>query len=136
MSKPSVVLAALAVAGALTVPASAAAPAFSVGASAVVLPGTPSLAPGAVNVRSVYRVGAGVYCVAPSPSFDWSRHTPLVAPLPAQSKRAAGTLLASWEAGGQRCPAAAIQVRTSRVVGGALRPAGDVAFHVLVGGAD
>jgi hypothetical protein len=33
-------------------------------------------------------------------------------------------------------PAAAVQVRTLRLVGARLRPANDVAFHVLIGGAD
>lgn len=129
------ILAAALAAGALAVPASAAAPAFVVGASAVVLPAKPSFAPRPTNFRHVYRAGVGVYCVAPSPSFDWTSHTPLVAPLPAQSKRGAGTL-ASWEARGQRCPAAAVQVRTYRAVGGTLEPANDVAFHILVGGND
>ena len=127
-------LAALAIV--LAVPASAAAPSFVVGASAIVMPAKPSFAPAPTNIRHVYRVGTGVYCVAPSPRFDWTSHTPLIAPLPAQSKRARGTLLASWDAGGQRCPAAAIQVRTYRLTGTALKPANDVAFHVLDGGAD
>lgn len=120
----------------LAVPASAAAPTFVVGASGVVLPAKPAFAPKPTNLRSVYRVAKGVYCVAPAPSFDWSAHTPLVAPLPALSKKTGGTLLATWDAGGQRCPAAAIQVRTYRLAGASPKPANDVAFHLLVGGAD
>jgi hypothetical protein len=130
------VLALAALALLLAVPASAAAPSFVVGASGVVLPSKPAFAPKPTNLRSVYRVGKGVYCVAPKPSFDWTAHTPLVAPLPALSKRAGGTLLATWEAGGRRCPAAAIQVRTYRLAGAVPKPANDVAFHVLVGGND
>jgi hypothetical protein len=120
----------------LAAPASAAAPCFVVGASAIVLPAKPSFAPKPTNFRHVYRVGTGVYCVAPAASFDWTAHTPLVAPLPAQSRKGSGTLLASWEARGQRCPAAAIQVRTYRLQGATPKPANDVAFHVLVGGSD
>jgi hypothetical protein len=37
---------------------------------------------------------------------------------------------------GQRCPAAAIQVRTYRLRGAVPKPANDVAFHILVGGND
>ena len=130
------VLASAAAAAVFALPAVAAAPSFTVGASAVVLPAKPSLAKTPVNVRHVYRVGPGVYCVATAPSFDWTAHTPLVAPLPAQSRKAKGSLVASWDAGGQRCPAAAVQVRTYRIVAGTLRPANDVAFHLLIGGAD
>jgi hypothetical protein len=119
----------------LALPAGAAAPTFVVGASAVVLPAKPSFAPLPVNFRHVYRVATGVYCVAPSPSLDWTRHTPLVAPLPGQSRRGSGSLLASWNARGQRCPAAAIEVRTFRLAGSP-RPSNDVAFHILVGGGD
>jgi hypothetical protein len=129
------VLAALA-AVVLSAPASAASPTFVVAASSIVLPAKPSFAPRPTSFRQVYRVATGVYCVAPAPSFDWTAHTPLVAPLPAQSKPGSGSLLASWDAGGQRCPAAAIQVRTYRVRTGTPRPANDVAFHVLVGGDD
>lgn len=131
-----IALAAAAAAVVLVAPASAAAPTFVVGASGVVLPATPSFAKKPTGFRAVYRVGAGVYCVAPKPSFDWTEHTPLVAPLPALSTKRAGTLVASWDAGGQRCPAAAIQVRTYRILAGTPRPANDVAFHVLVGGND
>jgi hypothetical protein len=84
----------------------------------------------------VYRAGTGLYCVAPAASLDWTTHTPLVAPLPEQSKKRSGSLLASWEARGQRCPAAAIQVRTYRVTGASVKGANDVAFHILVGGND
>ncbi|HET8527569.1 MAG TPA: hypothetical protein VFL60_01565 [Gaiellaceae bacterium] len=129
-------LAAAALVLVLAAPASAAAPTFLVGASGVVLPGTPAFAAKPTNLRQVYRVGTGVYCVAPGPSFDWSSHTPLVAPLPALSKKRSGTLLATWDAGGQRCPAAAIQVRTYRLLGGLPKAANDVAFHLLVGGSD
>lgn len=120
----------------LAAPAAADAPTFTVGASAIVLPAKPALAPGSTAVRQVYRVARGVYCVAPSPAFDWTAHTPLVAPLPALSAKGKGTLVASWDAGGQRCPAAAVQVRTYRVIAGTPRAANDVAFHLLVGGAD
>ena len=105
-------------------------------ASALVVPAKPSFAPKPTNFRTVYRAGTGVYCVQTSPSFDWTAHTPLVSPQPQLSKRGAGTLLASWNAKGQRCPAAAIEVRTYRLVGSTAKPANDVAFHVLVGGSD
>jgi hypothetical protein len=131
-----VLVLAAAAAAILALPATAATPVFVVGASAVVMPAKPSFAPVPTNFRHVYRAGAGVYCLQPSPRWDWTAHTPLVAPLPAQSKKRAGTLLASWNARGQRCPAAAIEVRTFRLVGTTLRAANDVAFHVLVGGND
>ena len=134
--KKALPLAALAAALSVAVPATAAAPTFVVGASAVVLPAKPSLATAPTNVRQVYRVGVGVYCVATAPAFDWTAHTPLIAPLPAPSAKAGGTLLASWNAKGQRCPAAAIEVRTYGLRGATLKPANDVAFHVLVGGND
>jgi hypothetical protein len=121
---------------ALAAPAGAAAPTFAIGASAVVLPAKPSFAPKPLAFRDVYRAGKGIYCVAPAPSLDWPRHAPLVAPRPELSARGGGSLVASWEAGGQRCPAAAIQVRTYRLHGGRLAAANDVAFQVLVGGAD
>jgi hypothetical protein len=133
--KKVLVLAALA-AAILALPATAATPVFAVGASAIVVPAKPSFAPTPTNFKQVYRAGKGVYCVQPSPSFDWTAHTPLVSPQPALSKHGAGTLLASWNASGQRCPAAAIEVRTFRLVGATLRAANDVAFHVLVGGRD
>jgi hypothetical protein len=129
-------IAAVAGAAVLAAPAAASAPTFVVGASAVVLPAKPSFAPQPTAFRQVYRVAKGVYCVAPSPAFDWSKHTPLVAPLPAQSAKRGGSLVASWDAGGQRCPAAAVQVRTYRLSGNTLRPANDVAFHILIGGGD
>ena len=68
--------------------------------------------------------------------LDWTTPPPLVSPQPQLPKRGAGTLLASWNARGQRCPAAAIEVRTYRLVGTTAKPSNDVAFHVLVGGRD
>jgi hypothetical protein len=99
------------------------------------MPAKPSLAPGSTNFRQVYRVGKGVYCVAPAASIDWTKTTPFVTPLPAQSRRG-GALLASYEAAGQRCPAAAIQVRTFRAHGVTVAPADDVAFELVVGEGD
>lgn len=131
-----ILLAAVSAAVILVSPAAAAAPTFAVGASAIVLPKSPSFAPKPRNFRAVYRVGRGIYCVAPSPAFDWTRHAPLVAALPDQSKQRPGTVLAAWEARGQRCPAAAVQVRTLRLAAGELKAANDVAFHILIGGAD
>ncbi|HEV7641824.1 MAG TPA: hypothetical protein VGO39_13230 [Gaiellaceae bacterium] len=100
-------------------------------ATAIVLPAKPSLAAGSRNFRQVYRVGKGVYCVAPAASLDWTATTPYVTPLAARSRNG-GTLLASWEAAGQRCPAAAIQVRTFRGHGTSTSPADNVAFEVLI----
>jgi hypothetical protein len=113
--------------------ASATHPTLAIRASALVLPAKPSLAAGSMNFRQVYRVGRGVYCAAPAASIDWTKTTPLITPLPARSRKG-GTLLASWEAAGQRCPAAAIQVRTFRGHGTTVTPADDVAFEVVVGG--
>jgi len=113
--------------------ADAAAPALAVRASAVVLPAKPAVAPGSRNVAGVYRIGVGVYCVQTAPTVDWTTATPYVAPLPARSAHGGGTLLASFEATGQGCPAAAIPVRTFRVRGAAVRPANDVAFALVVG---
>jgi hypothetical protein len=100
-------------------------------ATAIVLPAKPSLAAGSTNFRQVYRIGKGVYCAAPAASIDWTKTTPYVTPLATRSRRG-GTVLASWEANGQRCPAAAIQVRTFRGHGTSASPADDVAFAVLI----
>jgi hypothetical protein len=129
-----IVIAALAAAVAAA-GASATQPTLAVRASALVMPAKPSLAPGSSNFRQVYRVGRGVYCAAPAASIDWTKTTPFVTPLPAQSRKG-GTLLASWEAAGQRCPAAAIQVRTFRARGTTVAPADDVPFEILLGGTD
>jgi hypothetical protein len=112
--------------------ASAANANFHVRAFAQVLPAKPSLASGSTNVRQAYRVGKGIYCVQPAPSIDWTTLTPLVAPLVPRSARG-GSLLASYDAGGQKCPAAAIQVRTFRLHGARPTPADDVAFQLVLG---
>lgn len=132
MKRITLVIAALA-AAVTAAGASATHPTLNVRALALVLPAKPSLARGSTNFRQVYRVGKGVYCAAPAASIDWTKTTPFVTPLPSQSGKG-GTLLASWESAGQRCPAAAIQVRTFRGHGTTVTPADDVAFEVVVVG--
>ena len=65
---------------------------------------------------------------------DWTASSPYVAAAAASSAKGRGSLLAAYDAGGQECPAAAIPVRTFRVVSGVARPANDVAFALVVPG--
>jgi hypothetical protein len=117
---------------ALAATADAAAPRLAIRASALVLPAKPSLAAGSRNVRGVYRVARGVYCVQTAPTVDWTRTSPYVTPVAARSAKGKGSLLAGYESGGQGCPAAAVPVRTFRVANGTLEPANDVAFELVV----
>jgi hypothetical protein len=125
------IIAAAALAAFVALPATAATPTFVVGSSAIVSPKKPSYLPEPYAFRTVKRVATGVYCL--TTSQNWRTHTPLVSPLPELSPKGA-PLLATWIARGTRC-GSAIEVRTFRLAG-TLKPANDVAFHVLVGGAD
>lgn len=117
---------------ALAATADAAAPQLAIRASALVLPAKPALAAGSRNVRGVYRVGRGVYCVQTAPTVDWTATSPYVTPSAARSPKGSGSLLAAYDSGGQACPAAAIPVRTFRLTNGTANPANDVAFELVV----